>query len=650
MKEITTVCARDCYDTCSLKAFVDAKGKIVKILHDSRNPYTTFLCPRGNNDHKRIYLNRILYPYINSNKVEKNTFVKSNWDFILNRISSKLKSTITTYGSESVLFLYYEGNMGLLTRDFPKRIWNCLGATQTDNAICSTSGHTGISLHYGKSYGTNLDGFHNQKVFTFWGFNAAVSSPHIWKKVNEIRNQNGSQIVVIDPRRNRTAEKADLWVQNKPGSDVFLSFGIVKYLIEHKLINFEYISRNVVGYEKYKKEVLKYSYDEIEEATNVEFSLIETLSNLYATNLPNLSLMGIGLQKNDYGADLVRSISLIPSLLGIDRGFYFSNGPAFNVNYNYLSGEIEYKDTGKTVSQVKLSELIHSGEFKFIYIANTNPALTLPNQELFRKGLLRKDVFTVIHDTHWTETAQYANIVLPAATYLEKLDIVIPYSHNYVQLSNKIVEPLEQSKDEIWIMKELAKRLGLEDGSIFEDPVHALSVSMKNSLDNGNFSDLMNGKMLKLAYPQIKEFQTPSGKVELFSSIAEKLGYSSTPKPKKNELEEGQFVLINSATMKYTHTQFQDVFGDIPAYIEINQEDAESNNINNEEEVLLENEFGKILVKVKISKKIQTGVLWSPRQFKSLDGKSLSHLMSSNPQKIGSGPRFNSTLVKIKKI
>ncbi len=641
---INTVCPRDCYDTCFLRVKVD-DGKIVSVKGDPVNPVTRgFTCPRGAKDGERVDRNRVLFPYRRKNQ----SIHKITWDQALQEISEKLRTALENYGSEAVLHLEYAGNTGLLTWYYPQRIWNALGATKTDNALCSTSGHEAISLHYGESYGIQPEELLEQKFIVFWGFNAAVSSIHMWRLAREAR-KNGALIAVVDPRKSKSAKKTDIWLNPYPGTDIALVYGVMRCLIGHEYIDQDFIKNWTVGYEELKKEVMKWTPKRVEEVTGLKWSTIENFSRHYGELRPSATMIGIGFQKSNQGANSVRAVALLPALLGLHRGFFYSNGNAYFVDFSYLTGERLTSKKPKTVSQVDLSRLVEQGDFKFIYIYNMNPALTLPDQTAFRKGLSSKDVFIVVHETHWTESTDYADIILPAATYLEKEDIVIPWSHRYVRMSKKAVDPLGKSKDEVWVTKELVERLNLNEEWLHEDQWEAVEKSLENSLYKGTYKDLMKGKSVELKYRSLDKYQTSTGKIELYSRKAVKLGFTSLPFHDSQLLGEGEFILLNSCLSHYTHTQFQEIYGPIPAIVRINPDDSELLGIKEGEIISLYNSHGNINVKAEISNTVPLGVLWSPKLLVGLDKISQNILTTGNPQLIGKGPKFNSTVVKILK-
>ena len=642
MKKVSTVCARDCYDTCALIVTLGESEQVLSVKGDPKNPVTQgFTCPRGAKDHERLYKNRVEAPFLRKG----DHLERTDWEKGLNVVSQKLGEILEKHSSEAVLYLDYAGNMGLLTTAFPKRIWNDIGATQTDWALCSNSGHKALALHYGDSYGITPVEILSMDLLAFWGFNAAVSSPHMWSLAKKARKLRGAQIVVIDPRESRTAKSADLWIQPIPGSDVALAYGVINYLIQNDYIDLEFIKKWTQGFEQLKAKAVRWTPDRVERITGVAWRQVEQLGDAYGSLKPSTTMIGIGLQKCDQGADQVRTISFIPALLGLHRGFFYSIGKSFSVNKSLISGQTLSDKTPKIVEQVALADLVKSGEFKFIYISCMNPAMTLPNQHAFREGISRQDVFVVVHETHWTKTAQYADVVLPAPTYLEKEDLVIPWGHNYVQYSRRAVHPVTNSRSEIWVMQEIAKRLGLTESWLYEDAWSAAEQALEGAFEEGGFQSLRSGEMLTLKTKPKNNYPTPSGKIEFYSSIAAEIGLNPMPIQTPLSIEKGSFILLTSATPKFTSTQFQEVYGAIPAVVTMHPRDAERLGIKEAHIVTIANERGQVQMKVTISDTVPEGVVWSPRQSEGLAGEPLNCLMSSNPQEIGSGPRFNSTTV-----
>ncbi len=645
MRLVPTVCPRDCYDTCFLLAEVK-EGKVVRVMGDHTNRVTRgFTCARGAADHLRLYRNRVLYPYIRDGKKPGMRFRRVSWDEALDVIVEKLDEVVEEKGSSAVLHIDYAGNMGLLTQYFPLRLWNFIGAASTDYSICSRSGHAALSLHYGLSYGVEPEELADAELVVFWGFNAAVSAPHLWALALDSRRKGGF-IVSVDPRRSETSSRSDLWVAPRPGSDVALAYGVMFWLVKEGFVDENFVEKWTVGYDCLLEEVEKWTPERVEKVTGVPGDVVGRLARLYGERRTSVTLIGIGMQKSVMGAEAVRAVSFIPALLGIHRGFYYSNSKGWLVDFEYVSG-LRFWKPSRVVSQVGVADFIARGEFGFIFVFNMNPLLTLTAQEVLRRGLSREDVFVVVHETHWMETAEYADLVLPAPTYLEKDDVVVSYSHGYVRLSRRVIEPLGESLAEYKLMFLLAERLGIRDSRLLEDPWSVLKKALENAFVDGDFEDLLEGKVLRLKSRGRSEYQTPSGKIEFWSSVAEERGLC--PLPKQKDVNSDGFVLLNSATVKYTHTQFREVYGEIPAVVHINPRDAEKLGVRNGDLVVIYNDYGEVLLRALVGEDVPEGVVWTPRQLKGLDGTPLNTLFPTMVQEIGGGPVFNSVRVWLRR-
>lgn len=647
MKKIRTVCARDCYDACSLIFHVDEHQNITSVHGDAKHPLTRgMVCPRSARDRDRLLSNRIDSPFIK----KAGGFKKISWNRSLNLISRKLAHTIAKQGPQRILFLNYAGNTGLLANAFPSRLWNALGAAQTDGALCSQSGHTGISMHHGDSYGANPLEIPSMKLLIFWGFNAAVSAPHIWHLALTAQKKGRAMIVVVDPIRTDTAKKADLWVRTKPETDVALVYGLLDRLITSGNADASFIEKWTTGFDRIKAEAATWSPETVHQITGVSPDMLQLLAKLYAGNKPSMTLIGYGLQHCENGADQARAVAMIPSVLGIHRGFYYGNDSAYLLDKSRIKGKSLTDKKSKIIQQVAVADHIKQGDFSVVYVSCMNPAMTLPNQNLFQEGLARDDLFLIVHETHWTETAKLADIVLPAPTFLEKEDIVIPDSHNCVQYSRQVVPPVTDSRHEIQVMTGIARRLGLKESWLYEDALTAITSAMPDAFENGDMQDLVSGKRLRLACKPRDHYPTPSGKIEFYAAKALARGQSPMPMQKECVAETEQFIFMTSSISKHTHTQFQEVYGNIPPVVHINPKDAAKFGIDHGEDVLLKNHLGSLRLQAVISEALPEGIVWSPKEAADLDGIAQNSLMSSRPQAMGNGPRFNTTQVVLEKL
>ncbi|QOJ79809.1 molybdopterin-dependent oxidoreductase [Infirmifilum lucidum] len=631
-------CPRDCYDTC----FIDVDLDTLTPRASSLNPITQgFLCPRGRGDKARVFSKeRVLYPHVRP-EGKNSSFRRVTWDEALEVVAKRLEQVIKEYGPGSVLHVEYAGHMGLLTWYYPQRLWNRIGAARTDYSICSKSGHEAISLHYGLSYGRQPEDIAESRLLVFWGFNAAVSAVHLWRLALEAQSK-GAKIVAVDPRMSETAKRSDLWVQPRPGTDVALAYGVAREIIESGFADLEFLSKYTLGFEAFREEALKWTPERVERVTGVRAADVKSLAEAYGTLKPSITFIGFGVQKSRNGAETTRAVSLLPALVGVHRGFYYSNSRGFYVRVDRLTLEDKYKPS-RVVSQVALADLVERGEFKFVYVYNSNPVLTLPRADKLVRGLTRQDVFLVVHETHWTETARLADVVLPAPTFYEKEDVVIPYSHSYVIYSRRVIQPLGESRDEVWLTCRLAEKLGV--GDVCADPLEALKEALEGALE-GSFEDLLEGKVLRLKYRPLGEYQTPSGRIEFYSTTAAERGMS--PLPVHREPDKG-FILLNTAHSLYTHTQFRDVYGEIPPVVYVNPDDAKDMGLAEGDTVEVYNENGSVELRVRITSDVPRGVLWSPRELVGLNGVPQNALVSTETQAIGGGPVFNSTTVSLRK-
>jgi len=486
------------------------------------------------------------------------------------------------------------------------------------------------------------------KAIIFWGNNSKVSSPHQWVFALKARSEGNATIISVDPRKSQTSEASDIWINPRPGSDVALSYGIARNLIRRNGIDSGFLDNYTSGYKNYLDEAMKWTPERVERYTGVTRDATEKIGDILIANRPAAFMIGLGLQKSIQGAEVARAVSLLPALLGYHRGFHYTDSPGRFVDWEYISGASLSRNEGKVVNQVSLGDRLEAGEFKFVFVLGSNPVVTLPNQSAVRKGLNRKDVFVVAHDTHWSETTEYVDIVLPAPTYLEKKDVNFSDHHLYNRVSEQTVEPLGESRHEIWVMQELAKKLERKETWLFEDPWESLEKTLTESYQEGNLQDVLDGSVLKLKYRPYNEYQTPSGKIEFAASKATDIGVGALPIQETFKSNDDWFTLLNSSIPKYTHSQFTDVFGPIPQIVWINPDDAADREIRDGDIVEVFNDLGRVTLRAKLTEKISASTLWAPRPLIGLHGNPLNILAPGTPQKIGGGPVFNSIKVKIR--
>ena len=634
-------CQRDCPDACSL--LVTPEGEV---RGDPHHPVTRgFACIKAMNFLKYYKSERrVLYPHIR----EGGRYKRVSWDEAISLIALKLRSILKEYGPREVLVVNYSGNSGLLSFNYPLRLFYALNATVIDYTICDEAGEVAVSLHYGKRYGAFPDDMENAEMLAIWGANIASSSVHAYRIAVELKRK-GVPIWTIDPRRTRTS-LLGRHIRPKPGSDSVLAMGVSWYIINEFGVDLEFIKRYTIGFEAYKELISKFPPDKVEAITGVPKGEFRDLARDYVERRPSISYIGVGLQKTRYGAEAVRAISLIPALVGVHRGFFYCNSVR-DLDTDYLKG----KNLGNpsVVNMLDIGPLLSSGKFKFLYIYGCNPAITFPRSDLIRDGLAREDLYVVVHDVVWSETAEMADIVLPATSMFEQFDVVGSWWHPYVGYSSQVIEPAGESKPNWWVTQEIARKIGLDVPELYEDPIEALKRALRSSkMLDGGLDALMEKGYVKLKYPPKDSYQTPSGKIEFYSSKALEMGYSPLPNVGWDvEVDGYPFKLISSSVPERTSTQDmmpEDLVKRDSIYI--SRDDAESLGLEEGGLVRVTPTNGSsIIATISIDDNLLRGVVWARRGSRFIIG-TLNDLLTNEKQKIAEGNTLNSNYVRIERV
>jgi len=650
MTQFFNTCPRDCYDTCSIISIVDNTGKLVKVMGNKDHPITRgYLCPKGYNLIKYVYhKNRVLYPLRRVGKKGEGKFKRISWDEALDEIASKLKSVINEYGPGAVLHYDYAGHAGLISVNFPKRFFNAIGSAETTYSICDAAGELAIALHYGMRYGRRPEELLDSKLIVFWGFNAAVSNLHSFMLAREAKKK-GAKIYVIDPIANETT-KIGIHLRIRPATDGIFAFGVARYLIDNNLIDYDFIQKYTTGFEEFKKHISKYTLNYVSERTGISVQEIKAFAEDYAHLKPSIINMGYGLQKQLNGGEIVRAISLLPALVGIPRGFYFCNSER-DFDYDYLKATHLRPNKPVVYVMQQLGRILTSEKVYFLFVYNANPAATAPNQNLVRRGLSREDLFVVVHDLFLTDTALYADIVLPATSFFETMDIHISFWHYYLSINQKAIEPLGEAKSNSEVFRLLAKKMGLLQPELYESDEEIIKkiVSETKSI-NGTYSDLLKNGFVLMKQLPLTEFQTKSGKIEFLSSKALELGLSGFP-TFVDEKPKYPLRLISSSHRFFLHSQYYNM-RPIEPFVVINPIDALERGIKSGDKVRIFNEKGSIILTADVDEKVLKGIVWtfrSPWTLLNNQMKNINVLTNDGFQTINHGSVFNSTFVDIEK-
>ncbi len=539
---VPSVCSLDCPDQCGL--LVHKKdGKIVKIDGDPNHPVTKgSICNKVRNMGERLYdPKRLKTPLKRVGPKGEGKFEPISWNEAIETIAGRWKRLISEEGAESILPYSFYGNMGKIhSEGMDRRFFNRLGASQLEQSICSSAGAVGYAYTMGGSFGTDPEEMAETKLFIFWGINAASTNMHQVMIAQKAR-KNGAKLIVIDVHKNQTGRMADWFIPILPGTDSALALGIMHILFDEKMVDYEFLKDYTVGYEELEQHVKSYDPKTVSEITGVPVEDIYKLARMYGEISPSMIRIGNGLQHHDNGGMIVRTISCLPALTG---QWPLKGGGAVKSNSGYLAyntkalqrPELRKKKT-RTINMIQLGEALLEAEqpIRSLFVYCSNPAVVAPNAGKVREGLEREDLFTVVHDLFLTETAKYADIVLPATSSYENMDFYTSYWHQYIHMQEPVIAPYGESRSNSDVFRLLAEAMGFDEQEL-KDSDEELIEQAITDVANPHFPDIVLERLKKERYVKArntdeywKNLNTPSGKIELYSKQMELAGYPALP-------------------------------------------------------------------------------------------------------------------------
>jgi len=664
-----SVCPHDCPDACALE--VEITDNVVKRIYGSKDhPFTQgVICNKTAHYKEVIYSDkRVLYPYKRVGEKGTNDFKRISWDEAIETIVSKWHGILKDYSSDAILPYSYAGTEGVLNNaSMDRRFFNKLGAAKLMRTICSAAGSKGFELAYGKALGTNPINTVDSKLIVFWGVNALVTNLHQAVFAQKAR-QNGAKIVSIDVEKNETAQFADEFYHINPASDGILALGIANIIINENLYDSEFIENNTYGFDSFKELVKKYTPHIVCKQTGISEKQLNKLSIEYANTHPSFIRIGNGLQHHLNGGFNTWAISLLPALVGAWKfkagGAIKSNSGYFPINRNLLERPDLLLSKPKTVNMVELGKALSDKEnpIKSIYVYNSNPLVVAPNHNLVKRGFQREDLFVVVHERLWTDTTMYADIVLPATTFLEHEDLYTSYWHNAIAFAQRAIEPLGESKPNIEVFSMLALAFGFKE-SCFKDNAYDLA---SQALDNDYFKSnnitlnrLLREKFIVLEsidYPYKNLAYTKSGKIQFKNKEAIDLTGKDLPEC-TNFSTSYPFVLITPPNKYFLNSTFAHIEhlrkkAQTP-YVKINPIDAAQYGIKDNDDVEVFNEQGSCILKAVVCEDVKEGVLVAKGLYWAddyINKQPINTLTSDKTSDIGGGAVFFSTGVELKKL
>ena len=714
-KVVHAACPHDCPDACGVLITVE-DGRATKIQGDPGHPVTRgFLCAKVAKYLDRVYSpDRVLYPMrriqpkgvgvavTNAGGGARATQVwrRISWDEALDEIASRFRAVISEFGSEAILPYSYGGTLGALNGgSMDRRFFQRLGASELERTICSSAGEAGLESVMGVKLGTEPEQFIHSRYIIAWASNIHGNNVHLWPFIVEARRR-GAKLVVIDPYRTRTAACADWYLPINPGTDAALALAMMHVIIDEGLHDADYVAKYTLGFDQLCEKVKSYPPERAAQWTGIAADEIRKLAREYATVRPSVIRVNYGVQRSEGGGTATRAIAMLPCIIGSLKeaggGIHLSTSGAFDLNKDALRRP-DLKPEGserppRVVNMVRLGEALNTlndPPVKALFVYNSNPAAVCPNHNEVVRGLKRSDLFTVVHEQFFTDTTDYADIVLPATTFFEHKDLQAAYGHYYLQVSDQAIQPLGECRANVEVFRALAGRMGFKD-RCFDESIDEMidgALASKNPWLKGinrekleregqvrlNFSgqgsvargqsentqDVHDSQVPFLPFAQ-GNFRTPSGKAELYSEAMKALGLDPvaefTPPVESRHGKQGAAFPLELLARKADNFM-NSTFADQPSIqemeetnlLEIHSADARARGIANGETVRVYNRRGEIFLKARVDGAVQPGVVSASLNWAKLSPgfRNINVLTSEKLSDLGNSATFYSVLVEV---
>ncbi|CAA2100785.1 molybdopterin-containing oxidoreductase family protein [Variovorax paradoxus] len=667
VETVLGACPHDCPDTCALVTTVK-DGVAVKLQGNAAHSHTGgVLCTKVSryierNDHAE----RLLQPLKRVGPKGSGQFEPVSWDDALDDIAAHLE---VLQGKPEVIVPYsYAGTMGLVQGEsMDRRFFHKLGASLLDRTICSMAGGEAMVYTLGGKVGMRIEFFAEAKLILIWGSNSIASNLHFWRHV-QVAKRAGARVVCIDPRKTETADKCDEHVALLPGTDAALALAMMHELIVHDWLDHDYIAAHTLGFEQLRERALQWPPSRAAEVCGIPEEQIVALAKAYGTTKPAAIRLNYGMQRVRGGGNAARAVACLPALVGAWReragGVLLSSSGHYPVDRaalqrpDLLAGRRPRTINMSTIGDALLDT---ANPVKAIVVYNSNPVAVAPESAKVVAGFAREDLFTVVLEQFRTDTADYADYLLPATTQLEHWDIHCSYGHTDVLLNRPAVAPRGEARSNAWVFRELARRMGFTE-PCFSDSDETLCRTAFAG-DAIDFAELLaqGFTSVKLAEAPYAEggFPTPSGRCEFFSARLEAMGQNGVPDHVPNWEPAGSsaefpLAMISPPARNFLNSTFVNVTSlraiEVEPLLEINEADAAARGIEDGALVRVFNQRGEHRCRAEVSRRARQGVvhgmgIWWRKL--GVDGTNVNELTSQRLTDIGRGPTFYDCLVEV---
>ncbi len=676
-KVVHAACPHDCPDTCAMLVTVK-DGVATKIQGDPAMPFTDgTLCTKVAYYLERTYApDRLLHPLKRIGKKGEGRFARITWDEALDEIAARLKAAAAE-DPQTILPCSYAGTMGMVQyMSMDRRFFNRLGASQLDRTLCSSAGKHGIKATLGGSVGMDPERFEDAKLILLWGANPIVSNLHLWSRVQDAKRR-GARVVAIDPYRSLSAEKCTQHVALRPGTDGMLALGMMHVLIAEDLLDHDYIAQHTLGFEALKRRVLEeYTPAHAAQVCGLEVEELVQLARAYGTAKPAAIRLNYGMQRHAGGGIAARTIACLPALVGAWRdaagGIVLTTAEFSTFDHAALERpDLLAGRRPRVINHSALGDALTAASppVRATIVYNNNPVAVCPDSAKVIAGFAREDLFTVVMDHFQTDTADYADIVLPATTQLEHYDVHKAYGHLYLLGNSPAIAPVGESLPNSEVFRRLAARMGFDEPCFRESDEELCRLALKTSaprMGGMAWERLKTQGWQRLDVPARFApfaqggFPTPSGKCEFYSEWLEKQGIDPLPffnPPAELPLEPSRrhpLAFLSPPARHFLNSTFSNLvrfreFEGEP-HLDMHPADAEARGIRTGDRVRVFNDRGSYALKARVNGKPRPGVVVAPSVWwkkHSPDGRNANDVTSQRIADLGGGATFYDCAVEV---
>jgi anaerobic selenocysteine-containing dehydrogenase len=679
MTEVRGACPHDCPDTCALLTRVE-NGVAVKVSGNPAHRHTDgVLCTKVSKYTERTYHpERLRHPLRRTGPKGSGQFERIGWDDALREIAARL-GAIAQRNPEAILPYSYAGTMGLVQGEaMAGRFFHRLGASLLERTICAAAGGAGLTHTLGGKLGMRVEFFAEAKLILIWGSNSIGSNLHFWRLAQEAKRR-GAKLVCIDPRRSETAEKCHMHLALRPGTDAALALALMHELIVHDWLDHDYIERHTLGWPALRERALQWPPERAAEVCGLEVQQIRDLAHDYGQCFvhgePAAIRLNYGMQRVHGGGNAARAVACLPALIGAWRhragGVLLSSSGSFPTHHAALQRpDLLGEKHPRTLNMSTIGDiLLHPGDAQWgpkveaLVVYNSNPVAVAPESGAVVRGFAREDLFTVVLEHFQTDTADYADIVLPATTQLEHWDIHTSYGHTDVLLNRPAIAPLGEAHSNTQIFRDLAHAMGFDDPCFADSDETLCRTAFDGLID---FEVLLRDGFASLPLPEAPfargGFRTPSGRCEFFSEALQRSWGDGLPDHVPNhELAGGDarypLAMISPPARNFLNSTFVNVKSlrdiEVEPVLEMHPTDAAVRGLRDGQTVRVFNDRGEYHCVLRLNGRARAGVvngmgIWW-RKF-GLNGTNVNELTSQQLTDLGRGPVFYDCLVDVSEV